>query len=52
MDTRYTWDESKRQANLAKHKLDFLSAGLVLESPYRLEVESTRHGERRRQAFA
>ena len=33
VNTRYTWDESKRQANLAKHKLDFLSAGLVLDSP-------------------
>ncbi len=52
VNTSYTWDESKRQANLAKHKLDFLSAGLVLESPYRLDVESARRGERRRQAFA
>ena len=48
----YSWDEAKRQQNLSKHGLDFLDADLVLESPYRLEVDSERSGERRRQAFA
>jgi uncharacterized DUF497 family protein len=48
----YSWDEGKRQQNLSKHGLDFLDADLVLESPYRLEIDSERSGERRRQAFA
>lgn len=52
MPTVYTWDEAKRRSNLEKHSLDFLDADLVLESEFRLEVESIRHGEHRRQAFA
>lgn len=52
MQRVYAWDEAKRQQNLSKHRLDFLDADLVLESPYRLEVDSERSGERRRQAFA
>ncbi|WP_410343133.1 BrnT family toxin [Thioalkalivibrio sp.] len=52
MERVYAWDEAKRQQNLSKHGLDFLDADLVLESPYRLEVDSERSGERRRQAFA
>jgi hypothetical protein len=49
---RYEWDERKRQANLEKHGLDFLRAGLVLESPYRMEIATKRQGEKRIQAFA
>jgi uncharacterized DUF497 family protein len=41
----YSWNEAKRQQNLSKHGLDFLDADLVLESPYRLEVDSERSGE-------
>lgn len=56
MDTnkllQYEWDELKRQANLEKHGLDFLRAGLVLESPYRMEIATRRQGENRIQAFA
>ncbi len=48
----YTWNEVKRQSNLQKHGLDFLQAGLVLESPYCLELVSERNGESRLQAFA
>lgn len=48
----YTWDEAKRVANLRKHGLDFLRAGLVLESPYVWIVDSLRQGEPRKQAFA
>jgi uncharacterized DUF497 family protein len=39
----YEWDEAKREANLRKHKLDFLIAHLVYEDPekitYRLRSE-------------
>ena len=46
------WDEAKRQANLDKHGLDFIDAVMVLESPYRLDVDSVRGGESRLQSFA
>jgi uncharacterized DUF497 family protein len=52
MGMKYNWDEAKRQANLHKHGLDFMDADLVLEHPYRLEIDTERNGERRRQAFA
>jgi uncharacterized DUF497 family protein len=52
MHKAYAWDEAKRQKNLHKHGLDFSDADLVLESELRLEVQSIRHGEHRRQAFA
>jgi len=51
-DAHILWDEAKRQANLDKHGLDFVDAVMVLESPYRLDVESVRSGERRIQSFA
>jgi uncharacterized protein len=43
------WDETKRHINLEKHHLDFADAGLVLFNRYRLEFESVRNGEARRQ---
>jgi uncharacterized DUF497 family protein len=46
------WDETKRHINLEKHYLDFADAGLVLSNRYRLEFESVRNGEVRRQTFA
>lgn len=46
------WDETKRIANLEKHHLDFTDAGLVLSNRYRLEFESIRNDEVRRQTFA
>lgn len=52
MTTRILWDEAKRQANLDKHGLDFLDAVMVLESPYRLDIESVRSSEQRTQPFA
>jgi uncharacterized DUF497 family protein len=52
VSTYILWDEAKRQANLDKHGLDFLDALMVLESPYRLDIESVRGGERRTQSFA
>lgn len=52
MSTKYKWRESKRIANLKKHRLDFSDSDLVLESPYRFEIDTERNGERRKQAFA
>ena len=46
------WDETKRLANLEKHHLDFADAALVLSNRFRLEFESIRNGEARRQTFA
>ena len=46
------WDKTKRLSNLEKHHLDFADAGLVLSNRYRLEFESVRNGEIRRQTFA
>jgi uncharacterized DUF497 family protein len=44
---RLIWDEAKRQANLAKHGLDFAAASEVLDSRYRLDVPVKCAGERR-----
>ena len=52
MSAHILWDEAKRQANLDKHGLDFLDAVMVLESPYRLDIESVRSSEQRTQSFA
>lgn len=45
---RYTWDETKRYANLKKHGLDFADAEKVLASPLVL-IEDRRqdYGEQR-----
>jgi uncharacterized DUF497 family protein len=52
MGMKYTWREAKWQANLEKHRLDFKDADLVLDSPYRMDIETVRNGERRQQSFA
>lgn len=52
MVKKYAWRESKRESNLQKHKLDFIDADMVIESPYRLDIETERNGERRQQSFA
>lgn len=52
MEIRLTWDEVKRQANLAKHGLDFAQVSEVFESRYRLDIASPRHGETRMQSYA
>ena len=52
MNTQYTWREAKRQANRAKHGLDFMDADRVLANPYRMETDSARNGEPRKQVFA
>ena len=46
------WDEFKRQQNLLKHGLDFANADYILESPFRLDVDTFRSGEYRIQSFA
>jgi uncharacterized DUF497 family protein len=51
-DAKYIWDEAKRRTNLAKHGLDFMDADMVLANPYRLETDSIRNGEPRKQVFA
>ena len=43
----YTWDEAKREANLAKHGLDFADAAIVYEAPGKATFASPRNGEDR-----
>ena len=52
MKSRFTWNEQKRVANLEKHHLDFADAGLVLDSLFRLDVDSVRSNEGRVQSFS
>lgn len=52
MDRALTWDERKRELNLAKHGLDFADAELVLDSDIRLDLPVIRNGEQRIQSFA
>jgi len=52
LKTRFVWDDVKRESNLRKHGLDFLDAAWVLDSPYRLDVESPRDSDDRIQSFA
>lgn len=52
MAKKYTWHEIKREANINKHKLDFIDACLVLESPFRMDMSTERNGENRQQSFA
>ena len=42
----FEWDESERQANLAKHHIDFQDAKRVFDGPVFERMES-RHGEER-----
>jgi uncharacterized DUF497 family protein len=45
---RYFWDEAKRQANLAKHGLDFADAEKVFAGPMALFEDTRRnYGEQR-----
>lgn len=45
---RYTWDETKRQANLRKHGLDFADAAEVFVGPLVLiEDDRASYGEQR-----
>jgi uncharacterized protein len=45
---RFTWDENKRQANLAKHGLDFADAEKVFSGPLLLfEDNRKNYGEQR-----
>jgi uncharacterized protein len=42
----FEWDESKREANLAKHHIDFQDAKQIFDGPVFERMES-RHGEDR-----
>jgi uncharacterized DUF497 family protein len=45
---RFTWEEIKRQANLAKHGLDFVDAEKVFSGPMVLFEDNREHyGEQR-----
>lgn len=48
----YDWDESKREANLKKHGLDFAEAFLVYEHPEKITIRSDRKNEARAQDLA
>ncbi len=52
MNTKLTWDETKRQINLQKHGLDFADADEVLDSRYRFDVDIVRGGELRTQSIS
>ncbi|MEQ1590950.1 MAG: BrnT family toxin [Thiobacillaceae bacterium] len=52
MGTRLIWDEDKRRANLAKHGLDFVLAGKVIDSRFRLDVPVVRSDEARVQSIS
>ena len=46
--TNFTWDETKRQANIAKHGLDFADAEKVFAGPIVLyEDDRSDYGEQR-----
>jgi uncharacterized DUF497 family protein len=42
----FEWDESKREANLAKHHIDFQDAKRIFDGPV-FEQTEARHGENR-----
>jgi len=52
VEVELTWDEAKRCLNLAKHGLDFLDAGEVLESRFRLDIALARRSELRIQSIS
>jgi uncharacterized DUF497 family protein len=43
----YEWDEAKREANPRKHKLDFVAAYLVYESPNKITYRQRTEPETR-----
>lgn len=43
--TQLSWDETKREANIAKHGLDFADAMIVLDSELRMDSTVPRDGE-------
>lgn len=47
----FEWDENKRQANLKKHGIDFLDAIEIFSDVDRIELETTRNGEKRYQTI-
>ena len=43
----FEWDEEKRRANLAKHRIDFVDALAVFDGRARVDRESPRDDEQR-----
>jgi uncharacterized DUF497 family protein/uncharacterized protein (DUF4415 family) len=43
----HTWDESKRERNFAKHRLDLADAHVVYENPEKITFSSPRNDENR-----
>ena len=52
MELKLEWDETKRCSNLVKHGLDFVDAGEVLDSRFRLDIEVVRSDELRVQSVS
>ena len=46
------WDEQKREANLAKHGLDFADAVKVLTAKERMDIQVVKNDEYRTVSFA
>lgn len=42
---RFEWDESKNQANIRKHGIDFQSAVYVFSDPFALSIADDEHSE-------
>ncbi len=42
MVVEYEWDEAKREANIAKHGIDFLDAHQIHESDFKVTTDVTR----------
>jgi uncharacterized DUF497 family protein len=48
-----TWDEAKRQTNIAKHGIDFVGAEVIFDHPMvTREDERAHYGEQRLQSLA
>jgi uncharacterized DUF497 family protein len=49
--TEFEWDEKKRESNLKKHGIDFIDAVEVFSDTDRVDIDSTRNGEKRGQTI-
>jgi uncharacterized protein len=42
---RFEWDETKNQANIRKHGIDFRDAAYVFSDPYALNIPDDEHSD-------
>ncbi|EIC31378.1 BrnT family toxin [Methylomicrobium album] len=42
---RFEWDETKNQANIRKHGIDFRQASYVFSDPFALSIPDDEHSE-------